>query len=208
MTETTYNITFASGGLRRNETLLVAELYQELGDWEAVRMRVLEGNLFLVRSKASAQRIFQEVRGRLQRLTEEEFRLLLESAVQDQNHLLWLALCKRSAFIRDFAIEVVHEKFQRMEMALTYEDYDLFFYDKAEWHPELARVSEGTHKKQRQNLFRIMRETGLLSRENRILPALLSSELIHAIRKDDPALFAIYPISDYEIMSWTHESYD
>ncbi len=202
MTETTYNITFASGGLRRNETLLVAELYQELGNWEAVRRRVLDENLFLVRSRASAQRIFQEIRGRLQVLTPRELDILLRGAPQEQNHVLWLGLCKRSRFIRDFAIEVLHEKFQRMEASLTYEDYDRFFYDKAEWHPELARVSESTHKKQRQNLFRIMREVGLLSQENTIIPALLSPDLIQAIREDDPAWFAIYPVPDYEIARW------
>ena len=200
---TTYNITFASGGLRRNETLLVAELYQELGDWEAVRERVLTENLFQMRSRASIQRVFQEIRGRLQTLIPEETDILLSGTSRDQDNVLWLALCKRSAFIRDFAIEVLHEKFQRMEMELTYDDYDLFFYDKAEWHPELERVSEGTHKKQRQNLFRIMREVGLLTRDNRILPAILSPELIDAIRADDPVLFAIFPIPDYEIMSWT-----
>ena len=203
MSDIRYNITFASGGLRRNETLLVAELYQELDDWEVVRERVLTKNLFQMRSKASLQRIFQEIRGRLQTLTSDEIVILLNGTSQDSDYVLWLALCKRSAFIRDFAIEVVHEKFQRMEMKLMYEDYDLFFYDKAEWHPELARVSEGTHKKQRQNLFRIMREVGLLSRDNRIIPAIISPDLIDAIQADDPGLFAIFPIPDYEIMSWT-----
>jgi len=203
MTDTIYNITYASGGLRRNETLLVAELYRELGDWEAIRVRVLEENLFLVRSQASARRIFQEIRGRLQSLTPEEMDILLTGAPQDQDYVLWLALCKRSAFIRDFAMEVLHAKFQRMELVLTYDDYDLFFYDKAEWHAELERVSESTHKKQRQNLFRILREAGLLSQDNQILPALLSPGLIDAIRDDDPGLFAIYPVPDYEIMSWT-----
>lgn len=200
---TTYNITFASGGLRRNETLLVAELYQDLGDWETVRERVLAENLFQMRSKASIRRVFQEIRGRLQTLTPAELNILLAGSPQDQDAVLWLALCKRSPFIRDFATEVLHEKFQRMEMELTYDDYDLFFYDKAEWHPELERVSESTHKKQRQNLFRIMREVGLISADNRILPALLSPELTEAIRSDDPALFVIYPIPDYEILSWT-----
>ncbi len=203
MTDIIYNITYASGGLRRNETLLVTELYQELGDWEEVRMRVLNDNLLQVRSVASARRIFQEIRGRLQVLTPEEVDILLSGTPEEQDYVLWLALCKRSPFIRDFAVDILHEKCRRMEMELSYEDYDHFFYDKAEWHPELARVSEGTHKKQRQNLFRIMRETGLLSRDNRIIPALLTASLIEAIRADDSAWFAIYPVSDYEIISWT-----
>ena len=203
MPETTYNITFASGGLRRNETLLVAELYDELGDWDRVKERVLEENLFQMRSKASIRRVFQEIRGRLQTLTPDEMTILLSGPLQDQDYVLWLALCKRSPFIRDFAIEVLYEKYRRLEQELTYDDYDLFFFDKAEWHPELERISEATHKKQRQNLFRIMRETGLLSHDNRIIPALLSSGLIHAVRMDDPRLFAVYPVPDYEIASWT-----
>ena len=48
---------------------------------------------------------------------------------------------------------------------LTYEDYDRFFYDKAEWHPEVGRVAPSTREKQRQIVFKAMREAGLLSVE-------------------------------------------
>ena len=78
-------------------------------------------------------------------------------------------------------------------MTLEYAAYDLFFSDQAEWHPEVARTAVATRRKQRQFLFRIMREAELLTGQNEIIPAVLSPRLTAVIRDDDPAHLAIYP---------------
>jgi hypothetical protein len=38
-------------------------------------------------------------------------------------------------------------------MGLTYDDFDAFYAAKAEWEPDLERISETTRKKLRQILF-------------------------------------------------------
>jgi hypothetical protein len=48
--------------------------------------------------------------------------------------------------------------------------------------PEAARVASATRDKQRQIVFKMMREADLLSGAQRILPALLSARLVDAIR--------------------------
>ena len=73
----------------------------------------------------------------MQRLSDEQLELLVEGNPQEQKKLLWLAICKRYAFIREFASEVVREKFLQLDYLLTEFDYDAFFNRKADWHPEL-----------------------------------------------------------------------
>ncbi|HIP73696.1 MAG TPA: DUF1819 family protein, partial [Anaerolineae bacterium] len=159
-----------------------------------VREQALRDNLLQMRTTNSAKRIFSEISSRLRQLTPAQMELLLAGSRREQHYLLWLAYCKRYRFVYDFAVTVLREKFLRRDMALSYAAYDIFFSDKAEWHPEVARVAEATRRKQRQFLFRIMRETELLTGQNEIVPAVLSPRLTAVIRQDNPAHLAIYPV--------------
>ncbi|MGC9523722.1 MAG: BrxA family protein, partial [Anaerolineae bacterium] len=120
----------------------------------------------------------------------------------EQNHMLWLAVCKRYRFIHDFAVEVVREKFLRLDLELSYHDYDVFFNDKAEWHPEVEGVADSTRKKQRQVVFRMLREADLLSEDGQILPAILTPREIEIVAADDPKHMAIFPVSPIEIQEF------
>ena len=97
-----------------------------------------------MRTTNSFKRIYREVASCLSRLTPAAWEILWHGTSQEQRYILWLAVCKRYAFIRDFATSVVHEKYLRLDYTLTYLDYDIFFDDKAEWHPEVKRVADST----------------------------------------------------------------
>jgi hypothetical protein len=186
-------MSFTTATLLSHESILVAELFASLGDWRETRRHVLDDNRLQMRTTNAAKRIFSEIASRLRQLTPEQQAYLLTAEQREKNYLLWLAYCKRYRFVYDFAVELVAEKFRRLDLSLTYDEYDLFFSDKAEWHPEVARVAEATHKKQRQFLFKIMREAELLSAAGQITPALLSPPLTRLIAADDPAHLAIFP---------------
>ncbi len=194
MTNTVYSMSFTTAPLLFQETLRVAELFAVEQDWQLVREKVLADNLLQMRTVNSSKRICSELCSRLKQLTPLQLETLLENSFREQNYLLWLAFCKRYRFVYDFAVEVVREKYLRLDMDLTYDDYDIFFNDKAEWHPEVERVAEATRKKQRQFLYRIMREAELLTDKNQIIPAVLSSRLTAVIQADNPAHLAIYPL--------------
>ncbi|HDQ70550.1 MAG TPA: DUF1819 family protein [Chloroflexi bacterium] len=202
MTETAYVMSFTAGALLHRESLTVATLFHGLGDWDVVRDRVLDENLLQMRTSQAAKRIFREVSGRLKPLTPAELALLLDGAPQEQGHILWLAVCKRYRFIYDFAIEVVREKFIRLDFDLSYDDYDVFFNDKAEWHPEVEGVAESTRKKLRQVLFKMMREANLLTQDDQIVPAMLTPRTIEVIAAGSPSYLLAFPISPTEVQEW------
>jgi hypothetical protein len=78
--------------------------------------------------------------------------------LHEQKQLLWLAVCKRYAYIREFSVEVLNEKYLRLDYELTEFDYDVFFSRKADWHIELDKLTDSTRKKLKQVLFRMLRE--------------------------------------------------
>ena len=194
MANTVYSMAFTTAPLLFSETMRVAELLAQTPDWSHVRETVLNDNLLQMRTDNSAKRIFNEISSRLKQLTPGQMALLLAGSLREQNYLLWLAFCKRYQFVYEFAAEVVREKLLRLDMSLPYEEYDLFFHNKAEWHPEVERVAEATRKKQRQFLFRIMREAELLTDRHEIVPAVLSSQLTAVIQADNPAHLSIFPV--------------
>jgi hypothetical protein len=122
------------------------------------------------------QRTFQELAPRLQQLTAEQLELLVEGNHQEQKQILWFAVCSRYAYIREFAIEVVHEKYQSLDYELTEFNYDAFFNRKADWHDELDRLRETTKTKIKTVLFRMLREAGLISKDHVIIPGALKPD--------------------------------
>ena len=197
-----YTLAFTAGALLYRESLVVAELFEELGDWDAVGERVMGHNLLQMRTASASKRIFGEVSRRLKELTPAELALLRTGTHQEQAHLLWLAICKRYRFIYEFAVDVVREKFIRLDLDLSYDAYDIFFNNKAEWHPEVEHVAESTRKKLRQVLFRMMREANLLTADNQILPAMLTPREIEVIAADSPSYLLGFPTSPTEIQEW------
>lgn len=193
-----YSMSFTTGGLLSRESEKVARLYIELGDWVHVRNCALEMGLMQTRMLSSAKRIYREVSARLQTLTDDEIETLVNGGDQQRIHLLWLAVCCRYSFIRDFSVEILRERFLTLRHEIANEDFDAFFNAKAQWHHELDTITPGTRTKLRQNLFRMLREAEYINSSNRIQPMVLAPALAEMIlRRGDDALY-IYPTLDFE----------
>lgn len=203
MADAAYLMAFTAGALLLRESVIAAELYARVGDWGAVRQELRAGNLLQIRTPSAAERRGREVVQRLENLTPPQLQMLVEGNRSDQAALVWLATCKRYRFIRDFATEIVREKLVRLDPHLTYDDFDIFFNRQAEWHPEVDRIEPSTRAKLRTNLFAMLREADIVSAGNLIQPALLSHAVVRAIRDEDPAQLAIFPVSDGQLKEWS-----
>jgi len=197
-----YNMSFTTGGLFYNESILVVEEYLILNDWNATKKSVIENNAIQSRTKSSVMRRVREICSRLQLLSISQLTLIKNGSRSEQQYILWLAICKRFAFIHEFAVEIVREKFLRMDSLLTLEEYQGFFEAKARWHEKLDQLQKSTCERMRQVLFQILREAGIITDTHIIIPAILTSELVKAIIMDDPALLHIFPLSDMGIQTW------
>ena len=156
VSDSKYQMSFTTGGLFFNESLQVAELYEKIHDWRKTRDQVLSENLLQARTESSAKRRIREICSRLKLLTEDQLQLLLSGSRQEQQYLLWIAGGKRESFIQEFMVEVVREKYLRMNLHLQPRNYEIFFKDKAEWHEELEQLRDSTQAKLKQVLFKII----------------------------------------------------
>lgn len=151
-----YVFSFTTGALLLQESLNLATLFLELKDWELVRDTVIKNNTLQTGTVKSSVRLCQELCSRLKTLGDTELRLLVEGSIQEQGYMLWLAVCRRYTFVRDFAVEVLRGKLLDLDTELKKEDFEVFFNQKAEWHEELVRIKPATRAKARQTIFRML----------------------------------------------------
>lgn len=197
-----YRMSFTVGGLFYQEAVLSADLYVKSKDWTRVREEILKTNLFQIKTSSALKRICSEVLSRLKPLSLEQLKIIQEGSRQEQLQILWVAVCKRYSFIRDFAVEVIREKFLLMDYSLAQEEYTIFFDTKAEWHEELEKLKDSTKKKLKQVLFRMLREAEITSEMNIILPSILTRRVARALLADNAGLYVVLPVSDVDFKGW------
>jgi len=194
-----YRMSFTTGGLFRQESLRIAELYANTNDWNEVYKTVLENNVLQARTTSTTKRNYREISVRLQTLTKNELDLLIDGTAQEQGYLLWLAVCRRYKFIREFAVEVIRERFLTLRYDLNNEDFDAFFNKKAEWHEEVDKITALSRQKMRQVLFKILREADLLTSGKTINAVILTPRFIRTISQTTPEDLLIYPTMESEL---------
>ncbi|HPH97292.1 MAG TPA: DUF1819 family protein [Anaerolineaceae bacterium] len=205
MTDSKYKISFTTGGLFYREATKIVELYFQLRDWAHVRAQIHNENLLKTRTQSSLKRTARELVQRMEVLTDDQLTILVDGSRQEQNQILWLAVCKQYSFVREFAIEVVREKFLRLDLELSYRDFDIFFNRKAEWNEILDQTKESTRKKMRQVLFRILAEAEIILPGGMIVPVMLSPRVARAVCDDDASFLAVFPISEIDMRMYKND---
>jgi hypothetical protein len=172
-----YRLSFGTGGLYVTESAQLIQSFSELGDWSEVIEDAVEKNLLQFKSTQSTRRAVREICIRLKSLSVHELDFFATADPFDQSILCWLASCRTYQFIGDFATQVVLENFASYKLELGYADFDFFYEEQAQFHPELEDLTESTRKKLRQILFRMLREAGILTDDNRIVVSIPSQSL-------------------------------
>ncbi|WP_036961065.1 DUF1819 family protein [Pseudoclavibacter soli] len=188
-----YALAFTSGALLTRETGIAAPLYLDSHDWGDVRVRLSTDNLLQTRTASSAKRLARETVQRLTVFTDPELELLVEASPSERSLLLWVAACRRYAFIGEFAEEVVRERFLLLTPSLSYPEFDSFISGKALWHPELAELKESTVKKLRATVFLMLTEAGILV-DGQIQQAVLSERVREALDARQPSDVRFLPV--------------
>jgi hypothetical protein len=189
-----YKMSFSTGGLFLNETLAVARLHVAGEPWSVTLSRALTEGATSLPKVASQRRTLREIVNRLSTLNDMERDYLLTEADRgDQLALLWLSTCRAYRFVREFATDVLRERYLSFQLDLPLESFDILFVAKAEWDDGLASISPSTRAKLRQVLFRMMREAHVISDDSRIQSAIVSSRLRAMLEQECPADLVLFP---------------
>lgn len=189
-------MSFTAGGLHYQESVLLAELYLKVKDWSIVKEKVFKENILQAQTLSTITRKYGEIYGKLKLLNDKELTIIRDGTRQEQNYVLWLAVCRRYKFIAEFAKEVLREKHLKMDTALSTEDYETFFGQKSEWHEELEQLSQKTKNKLRQVIFRTLREAEIIDKKNVISSCIFTPKLANVLKKSSPDGFELFPVTE------------
>ena len=201
VTKKKYSFSFTGASALLAETLIVAEEYVRLQDWEKVKVSVQENNLMNKTKQNTSKRMYHELKKRLELLTNEQLNLLVNGSPDESKAMVLLSLIKAYSFFKDFVIEVIRAKYLLYNNIIVTSDYTSFFNTKAITHNELNTITEKTTNKVKQVLFKMLEQVGLInsSKEGMIIKPFLSDDSIKAILNDDATLLAGFLCSYAEI---------
>jgi hypothetical protein len=188
-----YKLSFTAAGLALTDSIKVAEAYLTCNDWTTTREILTENNILQSRTLSRNKRVISELIVRLSLLNQEQILLLVEGSLEEQKLLLWFVVCKTYLFIRDFAIEVLQQKFLVMEKQVSSNNINAFFLRKLNSHVELEKITESTKTKILSQVIHMMREADLINQANQILRVIPTRRLSIALSSDAEFAFSIYP---------------
>lgn len=165
-----YCLSMSGASARMTESMIAAQTYLELNDWNATRKTIVDDNLFQLNAESSRKRISSELVKRLRTLTDEEVNFFVSSYGDDRCAMLWCAICRTYPFVRDLSIQLVAGRYDRSIPDLTREAYEAFFEEQAELHPELGSLSAMSKDKVRNVVFRMLDECCLVDKQGKITP--------------------------------------
>ena len=196
-----YRLSFTAAAFRFTESIRLAELYQQLGNWRAVQQRALTNDTLQLGKRATIARESRELITRLQQLSEPEIGFLVRIDTVSQRHLLLIAICRTYPFVRQFVLDVVRVNYQRFEFDIAETDYRRFFDHQVAIHDELDRLSDSSKAKIKQVLFKILEDAGyiLSTRQRTITRPVVLESLVNLIRQARPADLPLLIFNDRDL---------
>ena len=195
-----YQLSFTALSLATAEMKEIARLYLQTKDWEKVQKSVVEENILQKTKISTRKRIFQEIKKRIEHLTETELEILAFHSYDEARLIALLSLYKTYRFLFDFAVEVLRKKLLLFDTNLLQSDYETFIESKKLGYENLQTLAPTTATKIRQITFRIFKEAGLLQ-DGKIQKPLLSPSITQAILGDNPIYLQGFLLSDQEIQA-------
>lgn len=167
--------------------------YLDCRDWHEVARWAVAENILQSRTQNTAKRISSELIYRLKTLSDTELSRLAAAPLDERKVWLWIAICRAYSLVREFAVEVIRERFLAGNTrALSLVDFDAFYERKTAMEPSLASVSSSTLQKIRQKTFQLLIEAGLLSHDKSVSGVIISERLLREIPPEEHDLFPIF----------------
>ena len=145
------------------ETLVVAEEYHRLSDWDLVKDSLITNNLLNKIKQSTFNREYSEIKKRINNLSSQQIELMVSGDLDEAKSMILLSILKSYDFFNDFMVEVLGHKFQLFDRFLDDSDYSRFVNYKNINHPELLTITAETASKVKQVIFKILEQLGIIT---------------------------------------------
>ena len=162
MTSVRYKANFTVGALMLPESRLIADLLLRNVDAEGWTDAIIKDNVLQARSPATARRMMNLIRARLETMGPELWTLVRDGQGTVAAHATFAAAVKHSPLLGDFLRLVVSEHYRRFSPALSRKVFEDYLDACRERDPEMTPWSEATRSSIRTALFQMLAQAGYI----------------------------------------------
>jgi hypothetical protein len=157
-----YTANMTVSGLLVPESRKISRLLLSGSDKVQWKTKIERDNILQKRNVASAVRVANFIKARLELMTPPLWELIAEGDSQVSAHGVFATAIKHSRLLGDFLDLSVREQFRRMEDRLTYRVWDEFIEGCHQRDPEMGEFPPSTAIKVRNSIFQVLHEAGYL----------------------------------------------
>jgi hypothetical protein len=157
-----YKADITAGALKVPESRVIADLLLRDVDAAGWKDAIEERNVLQVRSPKTAKRLTLLIRGRLETMGEELWRLVRDGKGDVATHAVLAATVKHSRLLADFLDLVVREQYRLYAKALSNKLWDDFLNGCRERDLDMPQWSESTRMRLRSSVFQTLAQAGYI----------------------------------------------
>lgn len=174
-----YNTEIVAGSLLINETRKLAQVILRDSSAEAWNHAVVIENLLQKKTQATAKRMANLIRHRLQSGDAMIWALIAQNDFELAGQAVLVLAIRHSQLLADFMRDVMGLRMRRLDLQLTQRDWEDFLQECALREPAAAGWSVSTCEKLHQVILRILAESKFLTstKDRRIQPVLIRPEI-------------------------------
>ena len=182
-----YKADLTAGSLKVPESRIIADLLLKQVDRQGWQKAIVDQNVLQARSPATGIRLMRLIKGRLQLMDAELWKLVRDGTGLVATHAVLAAAVKHSLLLGDFLDLVVREQYQLFRSALTYQLWDEYLDGCRERDSEMPVWNESTQRRLRSSIFQSLAQAGYLedTRSLTLQPVHLATPVLHYLHKHD-----------------------
>ena len=184
-----YKADLTAGSLKVRESRVIADLLLRKTDPTGWRQAIIEQNVLQARSPASAVRLTRLIRGRLETMDADLWRLVRDDTAIVATHAILAAAVKHSPLLGDFLDLVVRDQYRSFSPKLTVAMWDAYLDDCRGRDPEMPSWSESTRRRLRSSVFQTLAQAGYLTNTKSLTlqPVHIARQVIDYLQRHDEA---------------------
>lgn len=160
--EVRYRADITAGSLKVPESRIVADLLLRGVDADGWKDAVVKRNVLKARNTATATRLTKLIRGRLETMGEDLWKLVRDGKGSVATHAVLAAAVKHSPLLGDFLDLVVGEQYRVYGKALSNTMWDDYLDDCRGRDQEMPQWSDSTRRRLRSSVFQTLAQAGYI----------------------------------------------
>jgi hypothetical protein len=182
--EMRYKADITAGALKLPESRLIADLLLRHVDAEGWKDAIVTTNVLQARNPATARRLTRLIRGRLETMGPDLWRLIRDGKGSVAAHATFAAAVKHSQLLGDFLEIVVSEQYRLFSTKLSNKLFADYLESCRERDPEMPQWNETTCRRLRSSVFQMLAQAGYIenTRSLKLQTVQFAEQVLHCLK--------------------------